>query len=805
MTNTSKKTPGPAPKKKRSGSRRKTAGKTSRKTTPKSSAKSPETSSTPAKKKRFSISFKNPFKKAAAKSEEPARAKKHRGKAKRGQIHDPDAQLEAGKYENPVASRKLILQLIHEHGALTQESLAEKLGLTDPDVLEALRRRVIAMTRDGQLIRNRRGGYIPVDEKNLIRGRVIAHPDGFGFLVPDEGGDDLFLSARQMRSLLHGDRAVVQVAGIDRRGRREGALVEVLERANHTLVGRLHIESSVAFMVADNKRITQDILIPGDKLGEAKAGQIVKVEIVQQPSFRSQPIGKVIGVVGDHMAPGMEIEVAIHSHGLPHEFSAAVLNEADDLGDEVKAGDKQGRLDLRHLPLVTIDGEDARDFDDAVYCEPVEKSGKTQWRLLVAIADVAHYVEINSALDKEAYERATSVYFPGRVIPMLPEGISNGLCSLNPEVDRLAMVCEIHINQQGEILSHSFHEAVFRSHARLTYNQVASALVDKDEAECKRLADVLPHLQNLHALYDCMAKARKKRGSIDFDTTETRIVFNEDQRIESIYPTERNDAHKIIEECMIAANICAATFISKHKVPSLYRVHDLPDDDKLEDLRGFLKDLGLRLGEPQRKIAPSDYAKLTDQIKDRDDRHVIQVLLLRSMRQAMYKPENSGHFGLALDNYAHFTSPIRRYPDLLVHRAIKHIVRKLPLREYPYDMKRMGTMGEHCSANERRADEATRDAELALKCEYMLDKIGQEFSAHITSVVSFGLFVEIDDLYVEGLVHITSLPKDFYEFNPASHQLVGERHGRVFNMRDKVRVRVARVDMDERKLDFELV
>jgi ribonuclease R len=360
------------------------------------------------------------------------------------------------------------------------------------------------------------------------------------------------------------------------------------------------------------------------------------------------------------------------------------------------------------------------------------------------------------------------------------------------------------INQQGEIVDYSFHEAVFRSHARLIYDQVASVLVDRDEAESKRLAAVLPHLQNLYSLYHCMTKARRKRGSIDFDTTETRIVFNADQRIDSINPTVRNDAHKIIEECMIAANICAATFISKHKLPSLYRVHEVPSDEKLEDLRGFLKDLGLRLGEPQRKIASSDYAQLTSEIEDRDDKHLILTLLLRSMRQAMYKPENVGHFGLALENYAHFTSPIRRYPDLLVHRAIKHIVRKLPLRDYVYDMKRMATMGEHCSANERRADEATRDAELALKCEYMLDKIGQEFKATVTSVVSFGLFVEIDDLYVEGLVHITSLPKDFYEFNPAAHQLVGERHGQVFNMRDKVRVRVVRVDMDERKLDFEL-
>ncbi len=805
MTKKTQRKPGPGPKKKRTGSGRnrnrssakQAARNSSQQAAGKQTAKSAAAPAPVAPKARKSLknTLKNFFRKCS--KDQPG--------GKSGKLVDPDASLEAGKYKNPVASRKLILQLIHEHGALTQDSLADKLCIDDDEVLEGLRRRLIAMTRDGQLIRNRRGGFIPVDEKNLIRGRVMAHPEGFGFLVPDEGGDDLFLSAKQMRSLLHGDRAVVQVAGIDRRGRREGAVVEVLERANTTLVGRLFIESSVAFVVADNKRITQDILISGDQLGEAKAGQIVKVEITQQPTFRHQPIGRVVGIVGDHMAPGMEIEVAIHSHGLPHEFSASALREADALGAEVRDADKNHRLDLRHLPLVTIDGEDARDFDDAVYCESEPRNGETHWRLLVAIADVAHYVALDSALDKNAYERATSVYFPGRVIPMLPEGISNGLCSLNPEVDRLAMVCEMLINSAGEIVEYNFHEAVFRSHARLTYNQVASVLVDKDEIEAKKLVAILPHLQNLYALYRSMAKARQKRGSIDFDTTETRIVFNADQRIESINPTQRNDAHKIIEECMIAANICAAKFISRHKLPSLFRVHDLPDDDKLEDLRGFLKDLGLRLGEPQRKIESSDYAKLTAEIKDRDDKHLIQTLLLRSMRQAMYKPENVGHFGLALDNYAHFTSPIRRYPDLLVHRAIKHIVRKLPLRDFPYDMKRMSTMGEHCSANERRADEATRDAETALKCEYMLDKIGEQYRATVTSVVSFGLFVEIDDLYVEGLVHITNLPKDYYEFNPTTHQLVGERHGRTFNLRDKVEVQVVRVDMDESKIDFELV
>lgn len=817
MTNKTQKSPGPGPKKKRGGSgrNRNSVKKTARNSSNQGAGKRPgkgsgnrsgkpaEQSTGRSTKKKLAPKVKKSLK-ATIKDFFTKRGKALLGR-KPGKVVDPDAGLEAGKYDNPVASRKLIMQLIHEHGALTQDSLAEKLNINDDDVLEGLRRRLIAMTRDGQLIRNRRGGFIPVDEKNLIRGRVIAHPEGFGFLVPDEGGDDLFMSAKQMRTLLHGDRAVVQVAGIDRRGRREGAVVEVLERANTTLVGRLFIESSVAFVVADNKRITQDILISADQLGESRAGQIVKVEITQQPTFRHQPIGKVVGIVGDHMAPGMEIEVAIHSHGLPHEFSAEALAEADALGAEVRAEDKNNRLDLRHLPLVTIDGEDARDFDDAVYCEPEQRGDEKHWRLLVAIADVAHYVDLGSALDKDAYERATSVYFPGRVIPMLPEDISNGLCSLNPEVDRLAMVCEMLIGSDGEIAEYNFHEAVFRSHARLTYNQVASVLVDKDEAESERLSAVVPHLQNLYDLYHAMAKARLKRGSIDFDTTETRIVFNADQRIDSINPTVRNDAHKIIEECMIAANICAAKFISKNKVPSLFRVHEQPSDEKLEDLRGFLKDLGLSLGEPQRKIESSDYAKLTSEIQDRDDKHVVQMLLLRSMRQAMYKPENVGHFGLALQNYAHFTSPIRRYPDLLVHRAIKHIVRKLPLRDFPYDMKRMGTMGEHCSTNERRADEATRDAETALKCEYMLDKIGEQYRATVTSVVSFGLFVEIDDLYVEGLVHITNLPKDFYEFNPSTHQLVGERHGRTFNLRDKVQVQVARVDMDESKIDFELV
>lgn len=728
-------------------------------------------------------------------------AKPKRSRAKGAELVDPEAQHEANKYENPIASRILILQLIEEHNAMTLTELIDQLKMHTEDQQEALRRRLRAMVRDGQLVQNRRGGYLAVDEEDLIRGRVIAHPDGFGFLVPEEGGDDLFLNAREMRTLMHGDRAVVKVAGIDRRGRREGAVVSIIERAHQFVVGRLIDESGIYFVTPDNKRLTQNILLPANELADAQPGQIIKVEITQHPTFKREAIGKVVSVIGEQSAPGMEIEIAIHNHGLPHEWSDDVVAEAAKLGPEVREEDKQGRVDLRALPLVTIDGEDARDFDDAVYCEPAG----TGWRLLVAIADVAHYVKPESALDVSAYDRATSVYFPGRVIPMLPEEISNGLCSLNPEVDRLCMVCEMQIDEYGEIEKHKFYEAVFRSHARLTYDQVADAVVEKHETARAKLSSLVPHLEDLYRLYGAFMKARRERGSIEFDSTETKIDFTDDQRIASIKPFIRNDAHRIIEECMIAANVSAAMTILKHELPALYRDHDRPDDDKIEDLRGFLSELGLKLGEPQKNIQSKDYAVLTEDLKEREDRHLVQTLLLRSLKQAVYKAENTGHFGLALTAYAHFTSPIRRYPDLLVHRALKHIIHKGKKADYIYDQIHMATMGEHCSNNERRADEATRDAEFALKCEYMLDKIGQEFTAHVTAVVSFGLFVELDDYYVEGLIHITSLPKDYYQFDPIQHRLLGENRGMEFRLCDPVTVRVTNVDRAERRIDFELV
>jgi ribonuclease R len=726
---------------------------------------------------------------------------KHTGSTKKGgKYFDPQSEREKGNYENPIASRELILQVIHDEGAMNHDKILQVLNLVTPEQKEAVRRRLNAMVRDGQLIRNRRDGYIPVNEEDLISGRVIAHPDGFGFLVPDEGGDDIFLHGRQMRTLLHGDRAVVQISGLDRRGRREGAVIDVLERGNDRVVGRLFVESGVTYVVPDNKRLTQDIIVPSEDMGEAEHGQIVIVEITQQPTFRNKAMGKITDVVGDHMAPGMEIDVAIHAHSLPFLWPDEVKEQVKSFGTEVTEKEKKNRKDIRQLPLVTIDGEDTQDFDDAVYCEATPGG----WKLYVAIADVAHYVERGSALDEESYNRGTSVYFPGRVIPMLPEVLSNGLCSINPKVDRLCMVCEMLFNKDGKMTRSKFFEGVMTSHERLTYNQVAGMLIDGDKKLSETYAHVLPHLEDLFGLYKVLAKHRKKRGAIDFETTETRIVFSDNQRIDRIVPTTRNEAHKIIEECMISANVAAARFLERHAIPGLYRVHDGPKSEKIEDVKDFILGLGLRFGKPKSKITAKVYAELIDKVKLRPDFHLIQTVLLRSLSQAVYSPENDGHFGLSLETYAHFTSPIRRYPDLLVHRAIRHIVRGKNVERYFYRHSDMVTLGEHSSSCERRADEATRDAMAALKCEYMLDKVGERFEGIINAVTSFGIFVELKDIYVEGLVHITGLPKDYYQFEPVGHKLIGERGGLVFQLGDEITVDVTGVNMDDRKIDFSI-
>ena len=716
-------------------------------------------------------------------------------------LEDPYAQREAEKYEKPIPSRELILDVLKDQGApLGFFEITQLLGLEDDDDSESLRRRLNAMERDGQLLKNRADRYCVVNQKDLVIGRVLGHHDGFGFLRPDDGSEDLFLSPKEMQLLMHEDRAVVSIRGVDRRGRREAAVIQVLERNTQQIVGRLYLERGVASVKPDSRHITHEIIIAEQDLGGAQPDQIVAVEIIEQPTRRRGPVGRIIEVLGDHMAAGMEIEVAIRSHNLPNQWPEAVDNELAGIGPEVPEEAKSGRIDLRGLPLVTIDGEDARDFDDAVYCEPLSDG----WKLLVAIADVSHYVRPGTALDREAQKRGTSVYFPERVIPMLPEILSNGLCSINPEVDRLSMVCEMHISRSGQIERYAFYPAVMRSHARLTYNEVAAILIDQDPELREKRASLLPHLEALHALYKKLHKAREARGAMDFDTQESKIVFADDRKIENIVPVTRNDAHRLIEECMLAANTASAKFLARAKIPHLLRNHDGPTDEKLSDLRLFLGEVGLRLGGGE-DPSPKDYFRLLEQIGDRPDKHLIQTVLLRSLSQAVYSPEPKGHFGLALDAYTHFTSPIRRYPDLLVHRAIKYALEGRPPEAFGYSVNDMVLFGEHCSAAERRADEATRDVVSWLKCEYMQSKLGETFDGIISAVTSFGLFVELTDIFVEGLVHISTLDKDYFHFDPIGHRLQGERSGIQYRLGDPVSIRIARVDLDERKMDFDLV
>jgi ribonuclease R len=720
---------------------------------------------------------------------EPVKRSKPRGAKKK-------ISKEKKQYQFEIASRERLAEVLQSAGRpLSHEQVAKALKMYARDEkYEALGKRLGAMARDGQIVRNRRGDYLPVDEQQLVRGRVSAHPDGYGFLIPEHGDVDIFLSARQMRRVLDSDRVVVHITGKDNRGRSEGAIVEVVERANKTVVGRLEIKRGVAVLHPDNKRLNHEILI--SDTNKAKDGQIVLVDLVEQPTNRRPPIGVVIEVLGDHMAPGMEIDVAIRSRDIPAEWPPQVEVESSAFGTEVDPAAMADRRDIRSLPLVTIDGEDARDFDDAVFAETKPYG----WRLLVAIADVSHYVVPDSALDREALNRGTSVYFPQRVIPMLPESLSNGLCSLNPDVNRLCMVCDMAITHEGEIKRARFYQATMRSHARLTYTEVGKFFSGQGTPSGK-IARLSKPLRTLHELYKCMRDARAARGAIDFESTETRIEFDDQSKIKKLVPVERNDAHMMIEECMIAANISAARYLARHRVPGLYRVHEGPAADKLADLRKFLQQRGLSLAGGD-KPAAADYAQTLLQAGPRPDLSVIQTVLLRSMNQALYTTRNSGHFGLALEYYAHFTSPIRRYPDLMVHRAINHVLRTRSGDDFAFEAARVAEIGDHCSMTERRAESAVRDVVAWLKCEYMQDQIGTTHTGVISSVTSFGLFIELHQIHVEGLVHITALPKDYYEFDPINHRLQGRAGGLQFALGQVVSVNVAAVNVDERKIDF---
>lgn len=732
-----------------------------------------------------------------------------------------------------IPSREEILAVFREaSGALDAAGLARALKVK-PAAQEVLGRRLNAMERDGQIRSDRSGTYMLADHSGFIAGRVSAHRDGFGFVIPDEPGPDLFLSDREMQKVLHGDRVMARVTGQDRRGRQEGSIVEVVERANTHIIGRLLNEGGVWIVSPEDQRISQDILVSGSP-GKARAGQVVSVELLEQPGRFQKPTGRITEVLGELDDPGMEIEIAVRKFGVPHVFSAPALKQAARLPNEVVNADLADRVDLRDVPLVTIDGEDARDFDDAVYCEPVKIGAARGFRLLVAIADVSHYVKPNDALDADAIERSTSVYFPRRVIPMLPEKLSNGLCSLNPAVDRCTLVCDMVVTEDGEVTAYQFYPAVMHSAARLTYNQVADILASTDGEEAQKRPAIVPHLLNLNQVFRALLKARQERGAIDFETTETYIVCNALGKIEKIVPRTRNDAHRLIEECMLAANVCAADFLLRHKHPGTFRVHAVPTEEKLNQLRTFLKQVGLNLGGGSKPTA-RDYAAVMQQIKERPDAALLQTMLLRSMQQAVYSPDNVGHFGLAYEAYAHFTSPIRRYPDLLTHRAIKAILLGKRYEPKGIELGKLNTtqsnaarkqaakdkaegkpqksekdltvwdaLGVHCSANERRADEASRDVENWLKCFFMQDKIGEEFTGTVAGVTTFGIFVQLDELFVEGLVHITELGADYFQYDEARHELRGERTGQRYQLTDRVTVKVARVDLESRKIDLTL-
>ncbi len=660
----------------------------------------------------------------------------------------------------------------------------------------------------------------------IVEGIVQGHRDGYGIVVT-EGQADVYLPPQQMRGVLHQDRVRVRVVRQDRRGRAEGQLLEIVERSARPVIGRVLHENGVWLLAPEDRRYAQDILIESGGLGAAKAGQVVSVELTSAPLPAAQLVGRVVEVLGALHDPGLEIEIAVRKYGVPHRFSDAAERQAAKLPSQVRAADRAGRWDLTDVPLVTIDGEDARDFDDAVYCEPARVGRRDGWRLLVAIADVSHYVRPGDALDADALERATSVYFPRRVIPMLPEKLSNGLCSLNPDVERLCMVCDMLVDADGEVKAYQFFPAVMRSHARLTYTQVAAVLENTRGAEAAARAPLLPHLLNLYDVFLALLKSRRARGAIDLEVPETQIVCDASGRIERIALRTRNDAHRLIEECMLAANVCAADFLKRNRHPGLYRVHEGPTPEKLSVLRAYLKTLNvpLQLGE---EPTPADYQRLADAARERADATQVSMLMLRSMQQAIYSPHNVGHFGLAYAAYTHFTSPIRRYPDLLTHRAIKAV---LQTGRYALDVpdgfalnlpppprgaaakKARSTaalaawerVGQHCSANERRADEATRDVESWLKCWYMRDKLGEEYVGAVTAVTSFGVFVQLTQLYVEGLIHISELGAEYFRYDETRNELRGERTGKRYALGDRVLVQVSRVDLDARKIDFRLV
>ncbi|CCQ11127.1 3'-to-5' exoribonuclease RNase R [Pseudoalteromonas luteoviolacea B = ATCC 29581] len=716
---------------------------------------------------------------------------------------DPYLSREQEKYDNPVPSREYILEHINKAGKATSFSdLCSALNVQDTERQDNFKRRLRAMERDGQLHFNKFKRYVIPTDDGLVKGKVIGHRDGFGFLEVEGEAKDWFIAKHQMQSVFHGDWVLAKAASRGSGGKVEARIVRVLDNERQPIVGRFFKEHGTAIVVPEDPRITQEIIVlPGGE-GGARHNQMVQVLVTQAPSRNMNAVGKVVEVLGEHMAPGMEIEVALRNHDIPHVWPEAVLQQVAPLGEFVEEAAKVDRVDLRQLPLVTIDGEDARDFDDAVYCERKKSGG---WRLWVAIADVSHYVPKGSALDLEAIERGNSVYFPEQVIPMLPKVLSNGLCSLNPQVDRLCMVAEMTIAESGKLSGYKFYQAVMNSHARLTYTQVHQIL-QGDEVLREKHRALVPHLVDLHQLYMTLKATRLERGAMEFETLETRFIFNAQRKIEAIVPLVRNDAHKLIEECMILANVAAAKLLEKHEAPALYRVHDEPDQEKLSHFRQFLTDLGVENGLPL-DPSPVELSQAISHLGERPELELIQTMLLRSMKQAVYQAENIGHYGLALPAYAHFTSPIRRYPDLVVHRAIKAVLAsqgQAVSGEFAYQLEEVNQLGEQCSTTERRADDATREVADWLKCEFMQDHVGSDFTGVVSSVTNFGLFVRLDDFQIDGMIHISTLGQEYYHYDGAKQMLVGEHSRTVFRLGDKLSVQVASVSLDDRRINLVL-
>ncbi len=702
-------------------------------------------------------------------------------------MSDPHYDREAEKYQSPIPSREHILSFIQEKPR-SKRQLFELFSLMD-DLKKPLDKRLKAMVRDKELSCNRNGVYRIFSNRGLLKGTVIANPKGFGFVELDKGGKDLRLSSQQMKLVFHGDKVKVRLLN----RKLDAEVVKVIETVK-TVVGRLHLDGQYPYVVVDDRRIKHNIKIT-KLLKECMDNQVVIVEILSSPTLDSDATGRVTDILGTYLDEGVEIDSALHRHQIPSTFSDDSLSESKKLPDKVLLKDKKGRVDITHLQLITIDGDDSRDFDDAVYAEPSENG----WKLIVAIADVSHYIKEGSALDIEAFDRGNSVYFPHRVIPMLPEAISNGLCSLNPNVERLCMACEMNIDSLGGLIDYKFYPALMFSHARLTYSQVSEILENKKSILRNTYSNVIDNIEFLYGLYKTLRISRQKRGVMDFDRIETQILFNDKGKIDSIVARKRNDAHKLIEECMLMANQSSAKFLRKHNEDFLYRIHPKPTSEKIEVTRQFLSAVGLTLeggSEPESR----DFAKVLKNARGRDDENIIKTVVLRTMKQAVYTPSNEGHFGLAFEDYTHFTSPIRRYPDLLVHRAIKRVLNN----QSKSPSNKMSEIGSHLSMTERRADDATRDVEQWLKCEYMRDKVGQEFGGVISGVAGFGFFVELSEIFVEGMVSVRDLKDDYYVYDETHHQLIGERIGKIFRLGDLIEVKVASVNLDDRKIDFVL-